>query len=695
MSLRSLYLFILPFAVLLSTPTYSANRTVAVLWDSEESDARSYTYSLVHRKLEVLLNHYGLMAKYFDINEEDFKKSDIAPEKFYALISWFSDDETKNVKEVRAAYRDWFKSKKKVLTLGQMGIFYDEKQETYDLADINNTLKIVGLEYEDHQYETPLGLKVQILTDRKNVEFERSFKFEIPAVKVFKSIDDKNDVLVNIEDTINNKISPVVLRNDQFFMVHAGLDLFFNPLLKYTQWRINPFLLMEWLVGDTNQPKPDTTTINGKRIYYGHVDGDAFINISDIDRTSISGKILLDQVIEKYKLPTTISFVIAELDLKHLGKPSYQNIAKEIASKDYVELASHTYYHPLSWAVAPSQYDIDAYLDDPSKYKGGPILAYQPKDKMLSYEREIKGSLDFINEKIAPKGKESKFVLWSGSCEPPEEALEVINKHGLINMNGGDSRFDKDFPSYSHLLPLYRQVGSMTQFYSSNTNEIPYTFNWTGPFSGFSKVIDTFKNTDSPHRIKPINIYYHFYSAEKRSSLIALDAVYKWVSEQDHFPIFTSHYPSIIQGFQSTQITKMADASYILKNYGELRTFRVDHQNLSPDYEKSKNIIGHRLINDSLYLFLGEAPVSQLYLTKNKVKSTYLRWSDYSLSKFNVKVSGIEIAGKSLLHKQINIYVADKIFEPHPLVESFNYSDGFATILFKETNISLSLDYKK
>tara|TARA_R110000868_G_scaffold136049_5_gene348808 strand:- start:3790 stop:5841 length:2052 start_codon:yes stop_codon:yes gene_type:complete len=680
---------------LFSHSLFASNRTVAVLWDSGESDARFYTYSLVHRKLEVLLNHYGLMAEYFDVNDDGFKKSLVNPAKFYGLVTWFSDDETKNVKEVRGAYRDWFESKKKVLTLGQMGIFYDEKQETYDLKDINNTLKLVGLEYEDHQYETPLGLKIQINTSRENIEFERSFKFEVPAVKVFKSIDPKNEILVNIEDIINNKISPVVLRNEQLFMVHAGLDLFFNPLLRYTQWRVNPFMLMEWLVGDTNQPQPDTTTINGKRIYYGHVDGDAYINISDIDRTSISGKILLDQILEKYKLPTTISFVIAEIDLKLMGKTNYLETAKEIASKDYVELASHTYFHPLSWAVNPSQHDIDAYLDDPSKYKGGPILAYKPKDNKLLYEREIKSSLDYINQKIAPKGKESKLLLWSGSCEPPYEALQVIKKYGFLNMNGGDSRFDKDFPSYSHLLPLYRQVGDLIQYYSSNTNEIPYTSNWTGPFSGFSKVIETFENTESPRRMKPINIYYHFYSAEKRSSLNALDAVYKWVANQDVFPVFTSYYPPIIDGFRKSSIVKTGDFSYLLKDYGKLKTFRIDNLNFNPDYEKSKNIIGHRLINNSLYVFLGPAEQAELFLTKKKVRSIYLRWADYSFTKFDLSKDSLAVAGKSLMNKQINLYVGDLKIEDHNDIESVSYADGFATILFKSKSIDLTIRFKK
>lgn len=37
------------------------NRKVLVLWDSSEVPSPEYTYSLTHSKLEVILNHYGLM----------------------------------------------------------------------------------------------------------------------------------------------------------------------------------------------------------------------------------------------------------------------------------------------------------------------------------------------------------------------------------------------------------------------------------------------------------------------------------------------------------------------------------------------------------------------------------------------------------------------------------------------------------
>ena len=143
------------------TSAFAGSRDVAVLWDSSEVDQKSHTYSFVFQKFEVVLNHYGYKLKYFDINQKQFKATQVSPEKFYGLVTWFIDDEVLNLAQVQEVYDRWFKSGQKVISLGELGIFYDKNQEGYELAKVNKILRTVGLKYEDHQYKTALGLKVK------------------------------------------------------------------------------------------------------------------------------------------------------------------------------------------------------------------------------------------------------------------------------------------------------------------------------------------------------------------------------------------------------------------------------------------------------------------------------------------------------------------------------------------------------
>ena len=101
-------------------------------------------------------------------------------------------------------------------------------------------------------------------------------------------------------------------------------------------------------------------------------------------------------------------------------------------------------------------------------------------------------------------------------------------------MNGGDSRLDGEYPSYHYVAPLYRQHEGFYQIHSSNSNENTYTNLWSGPFGGYVNAIQTFANTDSPRRILPVNVYYHFYSGERQAALEALRIVYNWVHERLH-----------------------------------------------------------------------------------------------------------------------------------------------------------------
>ena len=86
------------------------------------------------------------------------------------------------------------------------------------------------------------------------------------------------------------------------------------------------------------------------------------------------------------------------------------------------------------------------------------------------------------------------------------------------------------------------RLGEHFQAYAPIMNENVFTNLWTGPFYGFERVIETFRFTGSPRRIKPIDIYYHTYSATKRASLNALHKVYSWALAQPIRPVFPSEF---------------------------------------------------------------------------------------------------------------------------------------------------------
>ena len=635
-------------------------REVLVLWDSTETPSKDYIQSLTHQKLEVLLNHHGVKAKYLDIGKKIPKSIFSNIKNFKALISWVADESNFQPKNVLRLITEFSKKNKKVLILGHLPFITTDKKKDVSLNYINKAIKPLGFSLSNYYLENPLALSLEMLTPSSNIEYERSLKNEISPYKGLKALKGTS-VLLRLRNKFEKTSSDVIFKNKKIFFVASGYEIYQNDFNDVTQWRINPHLLIDWLFEKELYPIPDTTTLFGNRIFYSHIDGDSFISVSLIDRKSLCGEIILNRVINKFKLPVTASIVAAEIDEALLGSKRITKIVKDFYKSPYIELASHTYSHPLSWMQIPDKAELEIYADIKKAKKSKIIVAYDiPNYEKLDYKFEIEDSMDFVN-KFATEKNKTNVLFWSGSCRPEEEALKVIYKNGFLNMNGGDSRFDSRYPSLTHLYPLYRKVGPYLQIYSSMSNENTYTNLWQGPFSGFSKAIETFRNTEVPTRIKPINIYYHFYSAEKRSALIALQSLYEWSLTQQIIPIKTSHYIKLAQNFTKVNVFKTKNNSFKITNADEIKTFRYDKV-VYPNMLESKNIVGFNHKNGSTYIHLDQSKKdAQIKIDNKPTEQTFIESSQGLISNYKSKDNKISFQFNSLYGKELVIVSNKKI----------------------------------
>ena len=81
--------------------------------------------------------------------------------------------------------------------------------------------------------------------------------------------------------------------------------------------------------------------------------------------------------------------------------------------------------------------------------------------------------------------------------------------------------------------------------------------------------LETFKQTEipslidsTPRRILPMNIYYHFYSGEKKVALRALKEIYDYAISQKITPVFTTKYISVVEGFLSGKIHSLGGGCF-------------------------------------------------------------------------------------------------------------------------------------
>jgi hypothetical protein len=238
-----------------------------------------------------------------------------------------------------------------------------------------------------------------------------------------------------------------------------------------------------------------------------------------------------------------------------------------------------------------------------------PVPGYQ-----FDLKREIEGSVHYIEERLAPPGKKVEMFLWTGDCIPGSDALAMAYKAGLLNMNGGDTVATKSSPTVTEVegLGLKREGGY--QVFAPNQNENLYTNEWKGPFYGYERVIETFEFTETPRRLKPIDIYFHTYIATKRAGLASLDKVFAYALARENTPVYVSEYARKVLDFQTLAIARTQNG-WRLRSQGEMRTLRLPQALGLPDLPASQGVAGYRRGSPDSYVHLASDSV-ELVLTK-------------------------------------------------------------------------------
>jgi len=382
-------------------------------------------------------------------------------------------------------------------------------------------------------------------------------------------------------------------KNIPFAITPWGGYAIANSLLDEGFWVFDPFKVFKRVFSDKSFPIPDATTENGRRILIAHIDGDGFAEKSRFRPNKTTGEIIRDEILKKFPIPHTVSVIVGEISPNGLypkKAKKLEKIAISIFALKNVEKASHSYSHPFTW-----QPEIEP--PDPLYGYHLPIPGY----KWNPY-KEIIGSISFL-DKLYPK-KKTKVFLWAGNCDPNEEEVKLTYEAKVFNFNGGDTTITKDKPFLKNIAPLGVNFGPYYfQVYAPNQNEEIYTNEWTYPLWGFIKVLQTFELTDKPRRLKPVDIYYHFYSAQHLVSLNILKLIYKKVLSWHLNPMFVSDYAKKVLDARDTAILRVR-GGFIVKNSGFLRTLRIPKDLGFIDLKHSVGVVGFKQTKDFYYVHL-------------------------------------------------------------------------------------------
>jgi hypothetical protein len=532
----------------------------------------------------------------------------------------------------------------------------------------DDSLTLLGLQV--HNYEQSVTEKKSILykDPMLGYEIQPQFSDQIDYLSL-----QKGQPLCTVKDA-NNHTSTLAAITP--WGGYALGDTFMTEINEDNIWVINPFEFFKRALRLKTLIVPDTTTENAKRLLFSHIDGDGIMNRVEFNPQLFSGDIIYSEILKKYHMPISVSIVGAEVDdigLYPNLAPQLQTIVKKIYRLSNVEAATHTFSHPFYWHQIKNG-DLD------EKYR------LKPKGYHFSLYNEIEGMLNEINVKYLPKNKVPKAhtVFWSGDCAPTETVLANVYQHHILNINGGDTYISNLHPWLSYIAPIGLERGEYYQIYTGAQNENIYTNEWHGPFWGFKKVVQTFQLTEKPRRIKPIDIYYHYYSGSKRASLNALQYVYNWALKQDVIPVFTSEYIPKAMDYYTVSMAQ-ENNNFLVNGMKNLKTLRLDNETEFPVIQKSKNVLGFKKISKHTYLNLGTNKQALIATaSKSKQQRPYLRSANAKITANRITQNSLRLELHGHVPLKLEAYIPKNCsYALQPAAKTLEYKNNILNAVYR------------
>tara|TARA_R110001606_G_scaffold228969_1_gene377000 strand:+ start:1301 stop:4111 length:2811 start_codon:yes stop_codon:yes gene_type:complete len=582
-------------------------RRVLILFDKANTEAGELAYTSAHQYLAMPLEYLGYGAEYLDVNGP--LPNDLLHGRYAGVVTWFSQPLTN-----APAYSAWLQRQMehglRTAIVGLPGVPLSGA-----LGNLMGLREVYGI--------SPQGLTVVDHDDVANFE---GLPQPLPEPQTGYELigNGLTTAHLTLRDQDGRQLAPIVTGS---WGGLASYPWVFQEANEYQKrWNLDPFAFLQRALALPEIPIPDATTENGARYWMTQIDGDAFVSRADLPGTPFTGELMLSDILKRYQVPTTVSIIEGEIGPEGLY-PQYRSVLEPLAQRifalPWVEVATHTFSHPFEWESLKEN-DLAGQGETLAKFNYNmPIPNYR-----FSLRREIEGSTDYINRHLAPADKPVKVVLWTGNALPPEQALAIADELGLRNMNGGNTSVTHSNPTMTRVSPMLRPLGRYLQVYAPQINENVYTNYMLGPLWGYRRAIETYQITDQPRRLKPIDIYYHFYSAASPGALRALHQVYEYVLTQETLPIYVSDWSDVATQWYHTGIARHLDGGWMVKGADHMRTLRLPTSLGWPDLQRSINVAGVREIPSGRYVALSGESDATLYLSPNTPQTPHLRYAN-------------------------------------------------------------------
>jgi len=584
-------------------------RRILAVYDGAEFP-QGPEFTPLHRNLEASVNYLGYTFDYLDADAG--LPSDNLNGKYAGVVTWFTDNSAPVPLKLRSWMLKQLDDGVKVAIIGDFGFVPDAQ-----------FLSLIGIKkIPDAKPPLKISYKSGL------IGFEAQPR---PQSRDLQPYMFSGSPQLRLKDAAGNSYDAVMIGKWGGAALYPYfLDLGYESSPKFI---VNPFDFISRALALEPFPVPDPSTENARRILTVHIDGDGAVSRTEYPPHKLSIEALYDNLLSSLKLPVTFSVIEGETGSTGLYPKlsgDAENGARKIFALGSVEAASHSYSHPFYW----SKVESDDAVEDASSRLDIPGYSF-------NLERDINGSVDYINARLLPPGKKVKVFLWSGNALPDKAALSMTRKAGLLNVNGGNTFFVTENESYARVFPAYRRVGDMVQVYAPVQNENVYTNRWSGPYDGYARAMETFKFTEAPRRVRELGVYFHVFSASKKQSLSAVKEVLGWARKQAVTPLWLSEYASRVEAFADAAAGRTLGGDFVFCGGPFLRTLRIP-EGLPQKVVHGEGVAGYAVTHAGTYANLFPPADGRVYVMRGK-SGIRLVYANAPLSRWTAGTGGLEI----------------------------------------------------
>ena len=652
-------------------PVAAEPRTVVALYDSRLEPR--IVGAKVHTHAAMPIEWLGMAVRYVDVAQGVYPEVWADP-AVRGVVTWFPEPSFSDFPAFVAWAEHAAAAGVRIVLMGDVAPKPGSMGEDATDHWRARLFAAVGIHLSGNWSSTTLNDRI-VHAEPERTGYERTLDGRFPPYEVFSpAIPGTSSWLVIERASVARETSHLVMITPKGGFVAPRWDTVSDPHSDTQAWFIDPFAFFEAAFGAASLPRADTTTLCGRRMFYSHIDGDGWRSLSRVHTETgtpaTTAEIILRKIVEPNPdLPVTVAPIAAEMDLARSGNTRAIEVARALFTLPQVEPATHTYTHPFQWSffedysAAKEQPYSQAYkhaedakhqlaeagvgaADDGTPANGANCCALArayalPRafgTRPFDLEEEIGGSVRQITT-LCPPGKQIALLQWPGDCQPFARAQQLVSAQGLLNLNGGDTRFDDSTPTVSGVRPVGVGHGDLVQVYASNSSEELYTELWSNRFFGFRDLPVTWDRTETPRRLKPLNLYYHMYSGERLASVKALQSNIADLRTREFIGVRASRFAAIGKGFFSLQLVPQGKGWRVL-NRGGLATLRFGGAGgMMADMDASRGVLGDRVAGQELYVALDpavDAPLVVLRRRDGTVSRPSLVHASWEVSKLHV-----------------------------------------------------------